>query len=389
MKEKVLFIGPYPPPYSGPETAMKTFLDSSLSERFDIAFLNTNVRTSNDKKGKLDHTIVKAFFQFVYNLVRLIVKEKPKLAYYFVTATRIGWLGRDIWCILLCRLLNVPIVIHMRAGHFKKNYAQLSRLEKKIIAFACRRVARALVQADCLRDQFEGLVPDDRIRTLYNAIDSKYYTNEDPEGYEPLKIFFMGHLSFAKGYCDLLKALARLSKHHKDVKLLVAGTKLKQERNVFFNAVTGEKIAFEDPDDCFKEYLEGSCEANYEYLGLIDAEKKKQIFQECNFFVLPSYSEGFSMSILEALSMGKPVVCTPVGAMKEIIHDGENGFLVAPGDIEALSKCMGSLIDDRELRDAMARRNHAYVRDVFDIHCISEKLGDHLLEVISDTESSS
>ena len=60
--DKVLFIGPYPPPYAGPEISMKYLLESPLSQRFDVSFLNTNVRKSNAKKGNIDIFLVWAFF---------------------------------------------------------------------------------------------------------------------------------------------------------------------------------------------------------------------------------------------------------------------------------------------------------------------------------------
>ena len=53
-KPKILFIGPYPPPYSGPEMGMKLFLESSLKDEFQIFFLKTNVHKSNAQKGKFD-----------------------------------------------------------------------------------------------------------------------------------------------------------------------------------------------------------------------------------------------------------------------------------------------------------------------------------------------
>ena len=57
-RARTIFVGPYPPPYAGPEIAMKTLLDSPLAEIYDISFIKTNVRNSNADKGKYDFTIV-------------------------------------------------------------------------------------------------------------------------------------------------------------------------------------------------------------------------------------------------------------------------------------------------------------------------------------------
>lgn len=66
-KKRILFVGPYPPPYSGPDVAMKTLLKSKLKDRFDIHHLNTNIRTSNAERGKLDLSVFTAFLNSLYD----------------------------------------------------------------------------------------------------------------------------------------------------------------------------------------------------------------------------------------------------------------------------------------------------------------------------------
>ena len=61
-KQTILFIGPYPPPYSGPEMGMRLFLKSSLNEKYNIKFLKTNVRKNNINKGRFDIQMIVAFF---------------------------------------------------------------------------------------------------------------------------------------------------------------------------------------------------------------------------------------------------------------------------------------------------------------------------------------
>jgi glycosyltransferase involved in cell wall biosynthesis len=62
------------------------------------------------------------------------------------------------------------------------------------------------------------------------------------------------------------------------------------------------------------------------------------LLRDSDVFVLPSLAEGFSLSIIEALSAGLPVVATRVGGADEVIDDGRNGFLVPPSDADALSQ---------------------------------------------------
>ena len=67
-KNKLLFIGPFPPPFSGPELSTKQLLESDLRNHFDIIFLNTNVRKDNSKKGTLDFKAFISVFKFNFKL---------------------------------------------------------------------------------------------------------------------------------------------------------------------------------------------------------------------------------------------------------------------------------------------------------------------------------
>ncbi len=376
-KYRLLFVGPYPPPYSGPDVAMKTLLDSSLKNRFELVFLNTNIRKTNALRGRIDITAVVAWLKFISGLASCIVLHRPKLVYYFVTATKSGWLGRDIWCILLSKAMGPKIVIHMRAGHFERNYNSFRALERWIIRLACNTVTLGIVQAESLRNQLKGLVKDDRIVVVHNAIDTHRYTNEHLSKYDRNMILFMGHLSHAKGYTDILKIIPEIASEFPSVGFVFAGTRMNRERNIFFNQITGEKLRFENPDSCYRRYIKNGYEKNYRYAGVVKGDEKMALLRNCNFLVLPTYSEGFSMAVLEAMAMAKPVVCTPAGALGEIIQDGINGFLIAPGNTRDLADRIKTLLSEPELRDRMATRNHFYTRKRFDVEYIAGQLGDH------------
>ncbi len=69
-----------------------------------------------------------------------------------------------------------------------------------------------------------------------------------------------------------------------------------------------------------------------------------------DIFVLPSVAESSgSVSVLEAMRAGKPVIATACDGLPEDLIDGENGLLVAPGDVGALTDALGRLLADAEL----------------------------------------
>lgn len=381
-KKKVLFIGPYPPPYSGPEMSMKLFLDYSFDEKFNVLFLNTNVRKNNINKGRFDWSMIVAFFCFFFRLLGLLIRHRPAIAYYPVTATQIGWVGRDIWCLFLCHIFRVKTVIHLRGSHLQLNLATFTPIVQKIIRIVCRKVSCAIVQAECLRDQFSDLVPSERVRVLYQAIDTSEYENDDTDNFNYNQILFMGHLTHAKGYCDLVKAIPLVATHFPEVSFCFAGTLREGERGVFFNQFTGEPLQYEDPVKVHTEIMSDNFQKNYKMLGIISGNLKLETLKKTNIFVLPSYSEGFSRALLEAFAVGKPVVCTPVGAHKEIVEDGVNGFLVQPGDINGLANKIITILNDTTLRRSMATTNHTYARKAFTIKKIAFQLEEIFNDVI-------
>ena len=63
IKRKILFVAPYPPPYSGPETSAKLFMESKIHDFYEVNLFDTNFRKSNADKGKLGISAILIFFK--------------------------------------------------------------------------------------------------------------------------------------------------------------------------------------------------------------------------------------------------------------------------------------------------------------------------------------
>jgi glycosyltransferase involved in cell wall biosynthesis len=96
--------------------------------------------------------------------------------------------------------------------------------------------------------------------------------------------------------------------------------------------------------------------------GPLHGEPLYQQFETHDVFVLPSYNEGIPAVLYEAGTFGLPVVTTPVGAIGDLVRDGENGLLHAPGDLDALTAAVGRLVREPELRVRLGARLRADVR---------------------------
>ncbi|MDI3280132.1 MAG: glycosyltransferase family 4 protein [Bacillota bacterium] len=101
--------------------------------------------------------------------------------------------------------------------------------------------------------------------------------------------------------------------------------------------------------------------ADAEFTGFLDEEAKDRILTSLDVFVLPSEAEAFPLVCLEAMAAGKPVLATAVGGVPDQVEDGVTGYLVPPGEVEALAGRLAVLVSDASLRarlGAAARRRY-------------------------------
>jgi glycosyltransferase involved in cell wall biosynthesis len=320
-----------------------------------------------------------AYVRYLFSLVYLLFVFKPNYILYLPTsATLKGWI-RDGSTLFIASWFKTKFIIQFRGGHFGYFYKSLKPSYQKTIKYLLQKTSLVLVQADVLKSQFIGIVPPEKIKTFYNSITSEFYSHFKEIKHDvpnkKLNILFIGHLSQAKGYCDLLKTAPYLSNKY-NIKYHFIGTKLKVERNVLFNQATGEQIVHEDSNECYKHYISTeNLDDSVEFFGdsIYGAEKLNK-FKQADIFVLPSYSEGFSMSILEAMAAGLPIIATKVGAAPEIIENGINGYIINPGDILALQNSLEQLIMDATKRKNMGQLNREKCKSQFLIYIASQNL---------------
>ena len=82
----------------------------------------------------------------------------------------------------------------------------------------------------------------------------------------------------------------------------------------------------------------------------------EQIYAQANIVCLPSYREGVPKTLLEASACGRPIVASDVPGCREVVRDGENGYLVPPHDPPAVAEALKILINDPSRRIQMGKR---------------------------------
>ena len=179
--------------------------------------------------------------------------------------------------------------------------------------------------------RFSGNINVKDIRKELNIDDSK------------IVISFISRLFELKGIEDLLDTAKEIIQEDESVIFLIAGMG-SLERKV---------------------KREASLEKNLIYLGY--RNDVPNLLAISDIYVLPSYSEGLSPAILEAMGSGLPVVTTNVGSNPDISINGEENYLFEPGDKLSLKKIMIRLIHDKSLREEMGKYNKKKIQQNFDL----------------------
>jgi len=89
--------------------------------------------------------------------------------------------------------------------------------------------------------------------------------------------------------------------------------------------------------------------------------------QAADLYVHPARAESFSLTIVEAMACGKPVVATSVGGIPEVVDDGETGFLVPENDVKAMEERIRTLLEEENLLASMGKRGMEKARQRYDV----------------------
>jgi glycosyltransferase involved in cell wall biosynthesis len=125
------------------------------------------------------------------------------------------------------------------------------------------------------------------------------------------------------------------------------------------------------------------------FLGKIDAVAP--LLAGADLFLLPSDSESFGLSALEALASGVPVIGTRAGGLPEVVRDNETGFLCPVGDIDGMSAAALGILRDRDRWNAMSTLGARDARERFNLESIVglyESFYEYTLSLPSKTQGS-
>ena len=284
-------------------------------------FNHVTTTVTNGQVKKL-LVLCKAIMQFLYWML-----FHPEIKIVHVQ----GSVGASFWrkaiFIYIAKFFHKKVVWHMHAGRFAVFYQQHRYAVRKVV----NKSDVIIALSEYWKEYFKNEFPTKRVEIIKNVI-SAPRVHKQQTGY--FTLLFLGLLGKNKGIYDLLECI-------RDHKVEFQG-KLK-----LYIGGNGE---IEHVKQLIKEY--GIADIVI-FEGWVSGDKKIELLNKSDAYILPSYKEGLPISILEAMSYGMPIISTPVGGIPEIVSNGENGYLVEPGNKEDIYKAIISLLNDSDLRNRM------------------------------------
>lgn len=367
-KKRILMVGPLPPTVGGITTFITSVLESDLGEKYELITFGTERPIVGLVKDVDDYTLmfriklkllVKSIMSTISHLFMFpiaLIMNRPNLVHIHTSVYWSYW--ENVVYLLISNLFLKKTVLHLHTGLFDKFYERSNFFAKFLIRKSLGLSDEIIVLSRKWKIFLKNLIPENKIAVLENFVNFSRYVQfkrevDFQEG--TINILFVGGVGAKmKGVYDVFKAIPMA---------------VRQCKNICFVFVACASIEKHDIISKGEEII-----SHTKFLDYIYGDKKTKVFINSDIFILPSYSEGLPITMLEAMAAGLPIIATAVGSVPEAIEDGKNGFLIKTGDYKALAEKILILAKDKKLRRKMALNNINKIRNRYDLTVVMEKL---------------
>ena len=211
---------------------------------------------------------------------------------------------------------GVPAVVHLHGAGLDTALAAMPAWQRRWLNRTLARPNHVVALSGGMKRLTERCLTDVEATVIPNAV---ALVRPRPPLRSPVTFGFIGFMDGRKGEGDLIRALARPEAPAGALLLAGDGPKRAEAEALAARLGLADRVDF---------------------LGNIDGAAKDDFFRRIDVLCLPSYAENLPIALLEAMGYGRPVIATRVGAIPEMITHGEQGWLVPPGDLEALAAAL-------------------------------------------------
>jgi glycogen(starch) synthase len=170
-------------------------------------------------------------------------------------------------------------------------------------------------------------------------------------------LLFIGQLTPRKGYDLAVRALPAVLRRHPTARLQIVSGLNPHDRAAMEGMARDLNVA-----------------GQVDFLGRVDDAHLVNLFRAADVYVTPTRYEGFGLTLLEAMAAGCPVLASDIPVVSEVVEHGQNGWLVPYDDVDALAGGIIRLLDDPELRRALAAGGEHLLHERFDPARLIERI---------------
>ncbi len=325
---KVLMTGVDKNRLGGMWTVANNYITSKeYNKKIDLTYIATSTNGSIVKRTllmiKAFNKVKKELSKNKYDLVHIHMAEK-------------GSVFRARIITKIAKKNNIKVVIHMHAGPFINWYSSLNDKKQKQVKELLDLADRVMVLGKYWKKSLSEIVDDKKIRVLYNGVHVPKSNNYNTNG---KYITYMGVLKKEKGIYDLIDAIGLIDK--------------KLDKSIII------KLCGIDLEGNIQEYINNKELNNrFDLAGWVDAKERDSIYKNTVLNLLPSYFEALSMTVIESMANGIPIITTSISTMNEVLDNKD--LLIKPGDTKELSNKIIDYINNKDLRKKVS--NNLYKR---------------------------
>jgi glycosyltransferase involved in cell wall biosynthesis len=356
----VVMLSPLPPLRGGMATVADNLRHSHLADRCRLATLNNGKMTA---EGRSFLAGAWAQVRLLGRVLDTVRRTRARIVHIHTCALFTFW--RDTIHMLALRAMGRRVIYHIHDGTFEAFLRDQPPVRKAILRRSLRMVSRVILLSETARASLEPLARGVAWRVVHNGVAIPPTTGGSRDG--AVRFLFLGNLTRRKGAYDLLAATVRAREAGLKAEVRLAGGEVQP----------GTRQALQ------QAIADAGCEDQVKVLGYLDGPAKDEALLASDCLVLPSYAEGLPMVVLEAMAYGLPVIATRIGAVPEAVTDGQEGFLIEVGDVEALADRMFRIAADADLR----RRMGAAARRRAEAEFSLDTMADRVLAIYSEVLS--
>ena len=317
-----------------------------------LVVVNTVYAEERDRLARFSLRKIARMLRYVAVAVREVRRTRAALVVVTPSFYRGPFLKDAVMILALRWLARTPVVAWVNMDPARLDLARRPAWYRAVARLVLRSVDRWVASAPALLGQWPSFIPVERRSAIAYGIEGGPTTvRPSAEDERVRRVCFLSSLDEAKGWVDLVEAADEVCASDPTVEFHFYGDVGVGE--------TEERILERFGATGFPERIR--------WHGPVRGDAKWESLAAADVFCLPSHTEQFPVVVLEAMSVGLPVVATRVGAVEDALVDGEGGWLVPPERPHELARALLDAVSDRDRLERYGQFNAERQRREFSV----------------------